>query len=204
MAVLSVCRHPRRAPLAAAAVIVGLLAGCIGGDDPAPTSATSSAPSASTSASPPPRNSTTTSTADYVPTKPDFPAAAKKHTDAGAVAFVRYYLNVLDYAWSAPNPDILDGLATQDCELCAKLVQTATDSTKGGEKSTGPVLSVGKVFVVSSTPDLTHLACDLNLHPVSYLDRAGKVVYKETAKTLRWAAQVVWQDGWKVRAIGER
>jgi hypothetical protein len=60
--------------------------------------------------------------------KPTFPAAAKKQTDAGAVAFVEYYLDALDYAWSAPDDKILVGLSTSDCKFCVNVQKTAKKS----------------------------------------------------------------------------
>ena len=175
---------------AVAALTVAVLGACTG-DAADPTT------SPATSASPSP-------TSAYVPVKPKFPAAAKKQTDAGAVAFAEYYLETLDYAWSAPEGEVLKDLATTDCGLCTRLARTASDYVSKGERATGPVLSVQNVLLVSTSAKYTLIACDVDLIPVTYLDKNGAVTYRESAKALKWAVQLTWRDGWKVQALGER
>ncbi len=70
--------------LAGAGVSVVLAAGCTGGSAPAPSPSTS--PSASTSPSPSVTPSAT----------PSVPAAARAHTKAGAEAFVRFYIDLVN------------------------------------------------------------------------------------------------------------
>ena len=190
---------------AVAALSVGILGACTGeAADPTTSTPTSSASSSSASPTSPATSASPSPTSAYVPVKPKFPAAAKKQTDAGAVAFAEYYLETLDYAWSAPEGEVLKDLATTDCGLCTRLARTASDYVSKGERATGPVLSVQNVLLVSTSAKYTLIACDVDLIPVTYLDKNGAVTYRESAKALKWAVQLTWRDGWKFQALGER
>ncbi len=106
-----------RAVVLAASAALALGASACTGTKADPTSSRTSATSTTSSATSPTSSSTSTtasstssSTTAYVPVKPTLPAAAKEHTDAGAVAFVKYYLDVVNYAWTKPDAKILPRL----------------------------------------------------------------------------------------------
>lgn len=86
--------------------VMSLLAGC-GGDNPAP-SAEPSEPSAATKAAP---------AAD----PPSLPLQATRNTKAGAAAFVRHWVSVLNYAGETGDTAELRSLSTRDCVRCAAL-----------------------------------------------------------------------------------
>jgi hypothetical protein len=139
-----------------------------------------------------------------VPVKPTFPAAAKKQTDAGAVAFVEYYLDALDYAWSAPDDKILVGLSTSDCKFCVNVQKRAEKAAEEGTKSTGRVLVARDVFIVSKPAKFWLVACDVESDAVDYVNSSGTVVDGQPKKSGQWAAKVVWSDGWRVQQLGSR
>ena len=102
--------------------VVGVLgavvvAGCSASDGspaaqtPTPDATPSASASESPSASPSP--STT-------PSGPDIPAAATKQTDAGAEAFVEYFFEQFNVAWTEPRPGLIASLSDPDCQFCAK------------------------------------------------------------------------------------
>ena len=187
-----------------AALAGGLLGACSG--DAANLTTVTPAPASSSSASPtsPAASASPSPTSAYMPVKPKFPAPAKKQAEAGATAFAEYYLKTLNYAWSAPDGEALRGLATTECELCTRLARTASGYASKDENATGPVLSVRDVVLVSTSAQYTLVACDVDLIPVTYLDRHGAVTYRETAKALKWAAQLTWREGWKIQDLGAR
>lgn len=183
-----------------------LLVGCNGSESPTTsTSSTSSAPSSSstTSTSPSPSSSSPTTPA-YVPVKPTFPAAAKKQTDAGAVAFVEYYLDALDYAWSAPDDKILVGLSTSDCKFCNNVQKTAKKSLIDAVRSSGKVLEAGEISIISKPVGIWLIGCDVKLNQIDYIDASGSVVNQQAPAKLFWAAKVVWHDGWRIQQLGKR
>jgi hypothetical protein len=92
--------------LAVGAALVVLLAGC-GGDpkaDPSPS------PSATTSAS-------------ATPSPPVMPDAAKANTKAGAVAFVKYYIDTFNFAQATGSSAGLASLSSAHCRECSAVLQ---------------------------------------------------------------------------------
>lgn len=97
-----------------AGVLVGAVfatAAC--GGDP------SSSPSPSPSVSPSPSPSST------APTPPPLPDAARKDTKAGAVAFVRHYVELINYAQATGDVGSLEKASSQDCDSCAAIAAKA-------------------------------------------------------------------------------
>jgi hypothetical protein len=88
------------------AMLVLALAGC-GGDSKADPSASSS-PSAPV-----------TSPASTTPTPPAMPAAAKADTKAGAIAFVRHYIDLINYAQATGDVEALAAVEDVGCKSCA-------------------------------------------------------------------------------------
>jgi hypothetical protein len=136
-----------------AGVLVGAVfatAAC--GGDP------SSSPSPSPSVSPSPSPSST------APTPPPLPDAARKDTKAGAVAFVRHYVELLNYAQFTGEVRPLEEVSAKTCETCNSVAQVIDDlyakggMVKGGERTLGRHLAQrgaeGGVilFRVRSTP----------------------------------------------------
>ena len=76
--------------LAAGLVAAGLLLSGCGGDSPEPK--------------PLPKDSKSSPSASPSATPPEMPAAAKKKTKAGAIAFVRHYVELINYAGRSGEP----------------------------------------------------------------------------------------------------
>ena len=95
------------------AVVLGLvvpvfaLGGC--SDDPVPKVAPRESPAPSVSESPSPTG----------PVEPTMPAAAKRHTAAGAEAFVKFYWEMVNYAQRSGDVDGLRDLGDKNCGACA-------------------------------------------------------------------------------------
>ena len=77
------------------------LAGC-GGADPA----ASDPPSVSPSPSP------------TGPTAPALPRAARQHTKAGAIAFVRHYIDLINYAQASGDVAVVSSASVAGCSSC--------------------------------------------------------------------------------------
>ena len=95
------------------AVLAGLaclvaLAGC--NSNPSPSPLPSSSPSASPSESP-------------SPTPPTMPAEAKGTSEASAKAFVRYYIDVLNFAGPAGDARRLIELSDKSCAACYAIIE---------------------------------------------------------------------------------
>jgi hypothetical protein len=108
-----------------------VLAGC-GGDpvaDPAPTPSAPTAP---------------TSTA---PTPPVMPEAAKASTAAGAVAFIRYYVELMNHLEATGDEAPLLAVSKPSCRSCAAVVRAANAIYDRGGHVEGGVWTVNHAAV---------------------------------------------------------
>ncbi len=120
--------------------VIGVLAGCDSqaetpGASSPPGSATSSAPSPSASSSPPsPSASASPSVA--------IPPAARVKSDKGAEAFVRYFFDQVNVAWTKPDPSAIEANSEKGCESCKSLATTASELKAKGRKYASPPVTV--------------------------------------------------------------
>ncbi len=101
--------------LGAGLLALVVVTGCDASGDPEGTaspSVSSASPSASPSPSPTPSAS---------PSGPEVPAAAREHTDAGAEAFVKFFFEQFNEAWTEPQSGLIEGLSDPECKFCRKL-----------------------------------------------------------------------------------
>ncbi len=117
---------------AAALVVVPLfaLASCSGDPHKPPPYTPSPTPTASTSPTP------------TGPVAPTLPAAAKKHTRAGAEAYVRYYVDVLNFASLNGQPAALARVTPEDCVGCQNILKAVRRVHNSGSVVTGGVWTV--------------------------------------------------------------
>ena len=104
-----------------------LVAGC--GGDPTP-SPSPSAPSSPVSSSP----------VSTTPSAPVMPEAAKANTKAGAVAFVKYYVKLINYAQATGDVDALAMVDAEDCASCANARRALSEIYQGGGHIEGGAL----------------------------------------------------------------
>ena len=110
-----------------------LLTACGGGGNPTPA--------------PLPKTSTPSPTAPASPTPPVMPAAAREKTKAGAVAFMRHYVAVLNYASVSGDLATLRQLSLNSCVKCAAL----TDGIEKVYAAGGNIQGIGWT-VLSARP----------------------------------------------------
>lgn len=196
-----VCRRARLSGLAAGALAVALVAGCTGGE-PAPSTSTpagaTSASSSTTSSAP---SSSTSSSAAYVPVKPAFPAAAKKHTQKGALAFVAYYWDALNYAMTKPDADILTPLFEQGCEGCAELQDAAKALVKAGERFSGPVAKLEESTWVVEVDGMVRVLSESRVLEAKRIAADGTASNVRPPRNIRRSFDLVWRSGkWWIHA----
>lgn len=131
-------RRTTLAALAATSLLLAGLAGC-GGGDPKPKIANSAPPSPSVTVS-----SSPTPTA---PTPPVMPAAAKKHTVAGAKAFARYFTRTVNYGAIALDPSPLKSISSDYCNSCNAAVSAIQGYIRKNATVTGGYWSLNAITV---------------------------------------------------------
>lgn len=94
--------------------------------------------SAEPSTMPSSSGSTTPSASPTGPVEPVLPEAAKANTKAAAVAFVRYYVDLINYAQATGDVDGLRAASDPACVLCDNVADTLFDLyDRGGHLSGG-------------------------------------------------------------------
>jgi hypothetical protein len=180
--------------LAGAGVSVVLAAGCTGGSGAAPSASTSASASVSTLPSPSVTPSATASV----------PAAARAHTKAGAEAFVRFYMDQVNLAWTTPDDTLLAGLYDPGCKSCSGLDEVAHDlAAKGRHYASRPV-ALQRADGYAGAPagqQLVHVQVVQNA--VDILDSSGSKVSSDQRKDLTWDALLSWEGvTWRILDMG--
>ena len=169
---------------AVAALTVAVLGACTG-DAADPTT------SPATSASPSP-------TSAYVPVKPKFPAAAKKQTDAGAVAFVEYYWAALNYAWTRPDPNILRGLSVEDCISCKSLKNAAHEYAILGQRFNRPPVDLKSSRLVFNALGHAQVETLLVRTSASLIDASGGRLKTNNEASVIRMVRIEWLKKWQI------
>lgn len=190
-------RVPRVAVVVFAAGLVGGCgegAGAVAGPPPS-VSSTSTSPSVTTTPSPSP---------SATGTGPVIPEAARQQTDAGAEAFIRYYIEQSGLAWTRADPSLLDGLATSRCVTCSNLRDTAAELKSQRRRYTSMPIRVDRVERLFGTRTRVVFELQLTQPAVSVVTADGDVVDRQDRWVLERAARVVWTEGrWQVDGISE-
>lgn len=193
-------------PYAAALLALGTLGACTSGgaagsagmSSPTATSAgpTSRAPSsaATTTAAPSP-----TTSADPVIAK--IPAAARSHSQGGAEAFARFYMEQVNQAFIKADPTSLDGFSASNCKTCSSFRQGAEDLRAKGHHHEGLSISVDGAPANSYTPQTAIIQLFVTQHSVPIVDRSGKKVEETKAGQGIFVATLNFDKHWTVARI---
>lgn len=132
------------------------------------------------------------------------PAAAKVKSEAGAIAFVKYYFSQVNLAWTTPDPDAIRGLSNPDCLSCASLARTASDLESQSQRYDRDPVSVERLAgqgVVAGGRQ--QVAFKLIQHRSNVVDSTGRVVLTDEAKEVDRRIELEWVGGqWRVWDIG--
>jgi Family of unknown function (DUF6318) len=125
-----------------------MVAGCANDPEPKFADPTTSEPTFSDTGSPTattdPTNETTGGLIE--PVEPEYPAAAKGEGKSAAVAFVKYYVDMLDYAQATGELETLRSLGTQTCQGCNGAADLIEDTYRAGGHYEGLKRSIKVTF----------------------------------------------------------
>ena len=184
-------------PLAASML---LLSGCGGDSKPTASSSNTTTASPTTTAAPTTTASPTTTTRT---TDPNIPAAARAHTPAGAEAFVRYYVERWNLAWTGPHSGILSPLCQASSKSCAANEETATRLKKMGHRYDGNPVTIKFIGVLDATNvNKYEVLANLVQERRNEIDSAGKVYVTDTRKDFRVQFLLVnTGQGWFISSL---
>ena len=192
-------------------LVVCGLGGCTGGGDDPPSNSTGAAGTVGTgtvgsggggtTASAPGPSTTTAGTAT---TPVQIPAAARAHTKAGAEAFVRFFMDQVNAAWTTPQAGILPELSDKGCLACKGFEKTAADLTAKGQRYERTPASFASIRAIEGAPagrQLVHVTG--TQHRVDIVNRAGAVVSSDPEERIAVNAMTIWRgDKWLLYDMG--
>jgi len=179
-----------------------LLAGCGGDSKPNASRSSTASSSPTTTAAPSTTSGSPTSTASPT-TDPNIPAAARAHTPAGAEAFVRYFFERLNVAWTVPRAGILSPLCQPSSKACAAYEKTATRLTKEGHRYDGNPVTIKFIGVLDATnPSKYDVLANVVQERRSEIDAAGKTIVTDKRKAYRVNVELTYTDHtWSIATI---
>jgi hypothetical protein len=131
--------------------------------------------------------------------------AARAHTDAGAEAFVRFYIDQLNLAWTTPSVDLVSVLSEPDCVSCASLEATAKELVDKGRRYLSAPASVRSAAAFGGAPagqQLVHLV--MEQHKVDVIDAEGAIVSTDPPRVFTRSVVLKWRaEAWHVYGIAQ-
>jgi hypothetical protein len=134
---------------------------------------------------------------------PALPGAAQQNTKAGAVAFAKHYIDVVNFVRLGGTTEALRRLGAATCESCAAIVQVATDTyDRGGFIHGGEWTVQGSASLPGGSRHSWQVVTDLTVAAQSYRPRAGAAVEKRRAEraTLVFTLERS-HDRWRVATL---
>ena len=194
------------APILALALAGGVLTGCSGGSSepgsssPSSTSTTATSSTTSTAATTTTTTQSSTSNATYAGA-PGVPEEAKYKTDAGAIAFVRHYSDVVEELSRQPGKDSISPLSLPTCKTCTSQTKSLSKLAAQGHhysSKQADFKSAARLPMAGSTV----IRAVYQRHPTTIVDASGNVV-KEISVNEEGALvyTLTWQSGWRVAEI---
>lgn len=163
-----------------------LLAGC--SDDPP-------------AASPPPSPTTSTTATPTTPSgPPSLPAEARGSGPKAAEAFVRHYVDLINYGLETLDAEPLRAVALKACEQCSRLsTAIRTTAKKGGEYS-------GGAWTIQTLQELGNIAqvqAVIQIAPVEIRTSRGATPQSFPAQRVAYTFSLARNSGWRVSSIQE-
>src|SRR5450759_1963649 len=185
---------------AAVALVVGVVAGCSGGN-------AKSGPSASTAPSAPTASPSSTPTASPTPdasVKPVRPAVMDQVNAVGAEALAVYFLNLYPYVYATNDLTEWKALSHADCVFCAAVTSHVGGQVAAGTRSEGGLVTISTVRSTVINPGRWwSVDVELTQATSSTVDGAGKVVEDfAVVKAYKMNLSVVYEaEHWVVRGL---
>lgn len=186
-------------PLALVALAGALALGaCESRDEGPPASGmpsatrSSASPSASVTASPSPSASSTV------------PAAAREKSEKGAEAFVRFFFDELNRAWTTPAIGVVSALSDGGCQFCTKSEADARSLVDRGQRySSKPVEVIRATAMTGAAPEgQIFLRTELRQNRSDVVDASGSVISTDAQKLVTLVSGVIWANGaWRMYEV---
>lgn len=187
---------PFAAFVVAGAVVLG---GCTGESEPDPSPSAGSesvTSSASASVTPSPSPSVTAS-------GPEIPAAAREQTEAGAVAYAKFFFDQFNIAWTEPRAGLIEALSDPKCQFCQKSEESTVGFVADGQRYASRPVEVSELEPIVGAPSgQQFLAATFEQKATQIVDQSGTVVSSVKRQVGERYVVLSWSDGrWWMREM---
>ena len=188
------------------AVVTLVAAACgAGAAEPPSTSSLASVPVSSATATPA-VSPTSPATSGPNVRPPAMPAAAKQHTQEGALAFAGYFIRALDWSIATTNPKLLIPISDPACLACGSYVEEIRDLRVHGGYVRGGRISLSAAEInqsVSKTGVEYVITISTVQQPDSIIGKSKSPLSQETStQRLKSNLLLVWRQGsWVVSGL---
>jgi hypothetical protein len=147
-----------------------------------------------------------TPSASPAPVQAPIPAAALKHTDDGAIAFVQFYFNtILTDAYAQADVKRLVSVSDPNCVVCRATVGDIAFFAAQNDKPQGGAVTVTAVKVAESNTEVTSINLTYSAAKLSELNQDGSTAYSVNPRSgVDFIAQVQWdadKGSWRMTQI---
>jgi hypothetical protein len=176
-------------------VVLAPIGACGAGDGPKPSGL-------------PPLTATAGSSSEpgLVTTSPSAQGEARAKTPAGASAFTRFYLGLINDAYRTGASEPLRRYAGPSCSSCTSIAAAVDDIYDNGGRAEGGRLSVKRIAGtgLSSTSQPT-VVVGIAVSPFRQIDGSGKVVDQVPARQTVLLVDLEWSNGaWRIKGIRDQ
>ncbi len=197
--------RPVRRPLAA--LVAALSAGALliaGGCTPSPQPTLTGTTNATASTSLTATISTTSTTTNDPPTNTapttdsGIPPAARPNTIAGAEAFVRYYVDRVNFALRTSDPAVLDLVTGPSCPGCKAMRDLIAGNAAAGQHAAGDSWTAERVYTQTFDKENAGVVVTINQKRVDLVDDQGRPVDFIVAKRADSLITLKFSSVWRV------
>ena len=141
-------------------------------------------------------------TASPTPTGPVVPEAARQDTPAGAEAFVRFYFELLNEAWTTPKAGLLPAFSDPRCQFCQKTEDDARTFVRTKRHYASAPVSLGRAKSLPAPGGQAYFEIEMTQEKTEIVSDSGAVVTRVSGVTERVKVGVIrGADGWLFRDL---
>ncbi|WP_343988975.1 DUF6318 family protein [Terrabacter terrae] len=108
------------------------------------------------------------------------PAAARPHTQEGAEAFARFFIESLNEGATKPDATALAGLFAPGCKTCVAMEKSLQELKAQGERHAGSSIVVSRTSSLTFSTSAAQVLIDVQQKRVKVLNSRGSTL-RETA-----------------------
>lgn len=121
------------------------------------------------------------------------------------MAFVRFYIDAINMAWTKPDATILPPLAASECHSCANFQKATEGYVRMHHRMASTPLTIQDIAIDPGAPDGQMFVSGTVSQPVvEIIDVNGSVVDRTDSASGRYRFGLLWKEGrWLVFGIAK-